>query len=114
MGVMLRNIPTEYTRASLLEIIDQQGFKGLYDFVYLPLVFQTGLNLTYAFVNLSTVEDAGKFLAHFAGFNDWGMPSDMVCETVWCDALQGVNAFIGRYRDSPIMHESVEDRFQPV
>jgi hypothetical protein len=113
-SLMMRNIPTEYTRANFLELIDRQGFEGLYDFVYVPFKFKTELNQGYAFINLTTAENAESFRAHFAGFTAWGMPSHMVCETIWSDTLQGIDAHVGRYRDSPIMHESVEDRFRPL
>jgi len=111
---MLRNIPTEYTRADFLELIDQQGFKGLYDFVYVPFKSQKELNQGYAFMNLTTEENAERFRTHFAGFSAWGIPSHMVCEPIWSDKVQGVDAHVERLRDSRIMHESVEDRFQPV
>merc|ERR1712232_392540 len=61
---VIRNIPPEFTRARLLELIDNQGFDGLYDFVYLPIDFQTELNHCYAFINLITAEDAERFRAH--------------------------------------------------
>ncbi|CAE7621292.1 ML3, partial [Symbiodinium sp. CCMP2456] len=50
--VMLRNLPNNYTRDMLLELIDSMGFRGQYDFLYLPIDFQTHACLGYAFVNL--------------------------------------------------------------
>lgn len=35
--VMLRNVPNDYTRQMLLDMLDDEGFKALYDFVYLPI-----------------------------------------------------------------------------
>lgn len=107
-------IPGEYTRASLLELIDKQGFYGLYDLVYVPIDFQTEINHGYAFINFTSIENAEAFRGHFAGFCDWMVPSDRICEIAWSDALQGIDAHIQRYRDSPMMHESVEDRFRPI
>merc|ERR1711972_258335 len=72
------------------------------------------LSPIHAFINLTTAENAERVRAHFAGFSAWGIPSHMVCETIWSDTLQGIDAHGGRYKDSPIMHESVEDRFRPL
>jgi hypothetical protein len=111
---MLRNIPSAYSRADLVELLDQQGFHGSYDLVYLPADFQTELNHGYAFVNLTTTGHFERFQEHFAGFSDWKVLSDKVCEVFWSDAAQGTEENIQRYRDSPMMHESVEDRFKPA
>merc|ERR1712217_146628 len=111
---IMRNIPGEYTRADLLELIDQQGFNGLYDLVYMPIDFQTEANHGFAVINLITAEDAEKFRVHFTGFSDWMKPSDRTCEVVWSDVTQGLDAHIKKYRNSPMMHESVEDRFRPI
>merc|ERR1719321_875490 len=50
--VMLRNIPNNYTRAKLLELLDKEGFLACYDFIYLPMDFKRNANLGYAFLNL--------------------------------------------------------------
>merc|ERR1712187_1066011 len=59
-------------------------------------------------------EQAEKFKAQFSGFSDWQVPSDKVCEVLWSDNLHGCEAHIERYRNSPVMHESVADRFKPA
>merc|ERR1712048_208713 len=112
--VMMRNIPGVYTRANLLELLDQQGFRGSYDLLYLPVDIQTELNHGYAFINFKTTENVERFWAHFTGFSEWMVTSDKVGEVSWSDAQQGLDENIQRYRDSPMMHESVEDRFKPA
>jgi hypothetical protein len=112
--VIMRNIPFEYTRDDILELIDRQGFNGLYDLLCLPVDFQTELNHGYVFINFVTLEDAAGFKKHFEGFSDWNRPSDNVCEVNWFDSAHNIDSHIQRYRNSPLMHESVEDRFKPV
>merc|ERR1711972_876525 len=87
--VMMRNIPGEYTRADLLGLIDQQGFNGLYDLVYLPVDFRTELNQGYAFINLTTAENTEMFRSHFTGFSEWLVPCERICEVSYSDQAQG-------------------------
>merc|ERR1712187_965551 len=111
---MMRNIPKTYTRAKLLELLDQHGFNGAYDLVYMPVDFQTELNQGYAFINFTASGDFEKFQEHFTGFSEWSVPSDGVCEISWSEAAQGIDENIQRYRDCSVMHESVAGRCKPV
>lgn len=111
---MMQNIPSEYTRDLLLEIVDAAGFQKAYDVVTLPMDFLTGELLGYAFLNFKTHEEAAVFKDHFRDFMGWQVPCDKACETSWSDTLQGYNAFVERYRNSPVMHESVDDKFKPA
>merc|ERR1719382_2274258 len=111
---MMRNIPNNYTRARLLEMIDGQGFAGRYDFVYFPIDFRTHAALGYSFLNLCTPEDAEAFRSCFDGFARWSLPSSKVCRVSWSEPHQGPQAHIDRYRNSPLMHESVPDEYRPA
>jgi len=111
--VMLRNLPNNMTGEQLIELIDQKGFKDCYNLVYLPMDFKTKVGLGYAFVDLITNQDAHAFSKLFHGFSDWLMSSEKVCEVTW-SSLQGIDAHVERYRNSPVMHESVPDDFRPV
>lgn len=112
--VMLRNLPTGISRASLLELLEDEGCAGSFDFVYLPMDFSSGNCLGYAFVNFVDTSDAIRCWRIFQEFSDWGMPSDKVCEVTWGDPLQGLAAHIERYRSSPVMHPRVADEWKPV
>jgi len=111
---MLRNLPNNYSRAMLLELIDSQGFVGRYDFVYLPMDFKSHASLGYAFVNLLTPELAQQFWAKLDGFDHWAVPSQKVCSMSWSHPHQGLQAHTDRYRNSPVMHEDVPDEYKPV
>mmetsp|Transcript_111527 Transcript_111527/g.279290 ORF Transcript_111527/g.279290 Transcript_111527/m.279290 type:complete len:407 (+) Transcript_111527:64-1284(+) len=112
--VMLRNLPNNYTRAMLLDLIDSEGFAGKYDFLYLPIDFRTHAALGYAFINLVTPEDAVEFYNHLSGFSRWSLPSSKVCSAGWSHPHQGLEDHIARYRNSPLMHEAVPDSYRPI
>mmetsp|Transcript_5149 Transcript_5149/g.14739 ORF Transcript_5149/g.14739 Transcript_5149/m.14739 type:complete len:362 (+) Transcript_5149:149-1234(+) len=112
--VMLRNLPNNYTRAALLELIDREGFTGRYDFVYLPIDFKTHAALGYAFLNMVTPEDAERLRKRLDGFSRWSLPSSKVCNVGWSHPHQGLESHIARYRNSPLMHEAVPDAYRPA
>jgi len=112
--LMLRNIPNDYTRAMLLELMDCKGLAGKYDFVYLPIDFDRMAGLGYAFVNFASNADAELARLHLHGFRQWSVQSPKVCEVRWGEPLQGLEAHIERYRSSPVMHRDVPDQFKPV
>lgn len=111
---MLRNLPPEYTSKSLLDLLDQEGFSGKYDFVYLPSDFRFGTSFGYGFINFVSNDAAEEFREHFNGFCKWSKPSDKVAEVCWSEPLQGLEAHIQRYRNSPMMHDTVSDVFKPM
>lgn len=113
-SVMMRNLPNNYTRQMLEDLINEHGFTGRFDLLYLPVDFKTESGLGYAFVNLVSYEAAADFRQHFQGFSEWAMLSEKVCEVTWSDVLQGLHAHVERYRNSPVMHESVPDQFKPA
>jgi len=98
----------------LINLINTEGFTGCYDFVYVPMDFKHSKGLGFSFVNFLKTEDAERFQTHFAGFSNWGQASDKVCEVVWTTPLQGKDAFVERYRNSPVMHDSMPEEFKPV
>jgi len=112
--VMLRNLPNNYTREMFLVMLDDNGLKGQYDFAYLPCDFQRRANLGYAFVNLVDSKAVESLWRIFHGFSAWALPSSKVCQVSWSGPHQGFKAHLERYRNSPVMHESVPDEYKPV
>merc|ERR1719361_2245047 len=74
-SLYLQGLPDSLTRDRLLEVMDFEGFSGQYDFVYMPAGLTTGIAFGYAFLNMVTSAAARDFLAHFQGFDRWGMPN---------------------------------------
>jgi hypothetical protein len=112
--IILRNCPLECTRDMLLQMLDDEGFRGGYDFVHLPIDFQTKVGLGYAIVNMVSSSVALCVQQHFQGFHKWAFQSDNHIEVDWNRPHQGLQAHIERYRNSPLMHESVPETYRPV
>merc|ERR1719162_1998700 len=112
--VMLRNLPNGYARDMLLDLLNTSGFDGRYDFVYLPMDFRNGVNLGYAFVNLLTHNDALRAMNIFQHFSTWFYESNKVCEVSWAHPHQGLEEHVERYRNSPVMHQSMPDEYKPM
>lgn len=109
--VMLRNIPKSFTQYQVLELVDQNGFQGRYDFVYMPMDFRNAVNLGYGFVNLQTHQDA---LALMECFNAFRWKDDEPCEVSWAHPIQGFAQHVERYRNSPVMHPDTPEDFKPM
>jgi len=112
--LMLRNIPNNYSRDMLIDLLDREGFTSCYDFVYLPVDFHRLAGLGYAFVNFAKIEYAEQAKQHFQGFDRWAVTSHKVCDVKWGEPLQGLAAHLDRYRNSPVMHEDVPEQYKPV
>lgn len=113
--VMLRNLPNDYTRTMLLDLMDEQGFASCFDFIYLPMDFKRKAGLGYAFVNMVTPAEAERVFSSLHGFSAWKLfSSSKVLEVAWGDPLQGLEPHVNRYRNSPVMHEDVPDEFRPM
>lgn len=112
--VMLCNVPNDYTRSMLLDLLDRHGFARRYDFAYLPVDFTRSAGLGYAFVNMTSAADAQAVRRSLEGFRKWSVPSSKICSVRWSDPCQGLEANLDRYKNSPVMHASVPDEFKPL
>lgn len=108
--VMLRNIPNRYNRAMLVERLDQ-GYQGHYDFVYLPIDFNSRCNVGYAFINFRTPAMASKFMSEFHGAKTKlvlpGFSSSKVCEVSYA-RVQGRHANLENLRDEKFIEKLAE------
>lgn len=112
--VMLRNMPNNYSRTMLVDLLESEGFAGQYDFLYLPMDFQSRACLGYAFINFTTPQGAADFWRVFDGYSNWAIPSRKVSGVSWSGPHQGLEAHIDRYRSSPVMSEAVPDEYKPI
>lgn len=112
--VMLRNVPYNCPRDSVVKMMDEAGFCGLYNFIYLPIDFRSKSGFGYAFINMVSNDAAEKFFVQFNRFSDWPMRSQKVAEVTWSEPSQGLHVHVERYRNSPVMHDAVPDEFKPA
>lgn len=111
--VMLRNIPADHSRNMVMDMLRSSGFADRVSFMYLPMNLRSSGNFGYAFVDFDSTEVAKQCKENLNGFIGWSEPSEKVLEVAWSDA-QGLDSHIQRYRDSPIMHESLDDEYKPA
>jgi len=109
--LMLRNIPVTYDRDQLLTDLESRGFRLCMDFFYLPIDFQTGNNVGYAFVNLNSETEVDRFRKTYHGIQLSADRSNKICAV--CDAQkQGLHQNVEHYRNSPVM--GMEEKYQPM
>mmetsp|Transcript_70157 Transcript_70157/g.131168 ORF Transcript_70157/g.131168 Transcript_70157/m.131168 type:complete len:443 (+) Transcript_70157:68-1396(+) len=112
--IMLKGIPCNLTPQKVQTLLNERGYVGRYDFLYVPYDCERKAGPGYAFVNFVTHDDARKARLSvkeggLQGFNYWqvvGSTSKKVCEVPWAEnGNQGLDRNIERYRNSPLMHE---------
>jgi hypothetical protein len=108
--VVLRNLPSQLSRSEFVTILKDAGFSEQYDFLYLPTNFRNMTAFGYAIVNFTDPADAQAALEHFQGTNVDGQ--DVIAE--WSKSQQGYDDLVCRYRNSPVMHNSVPDKHKPI
>ena len=105
---MLRNIPARVTPLQLQELLDARGFHGLYDFLYLPVDFDTHYSLGYAFINFSAIENLQRFTLLFHGSAIPLIPARKFCE-VCMAKVQGLEANLRLFAISTTVGELPHD-----
>lgn len=115
--VMLRNIPNRYTRDMLIDRLNE-GYEGQYDFVYLPIDFNSKCNVGYAFINFKLAPVAAKFIAEFHGAKTAqclpGFSSAKICEVSYA-RVQGRDANMENLRDEKFIDKLNErPEWQPL
>merc|ERR1711951_74226 len=112
--IMMRNIPNKYTKSTLLGLI-QNELPGIMecDFFYLPIDFRSKSNMGYCFINFEQPKQARTFMKYFKDFSGWQFNSNKKAEVIWSQPFQGLAGHIDRYRNSPVMHDSVDEEYKP-
>lgn len=114
--LILKNLPTKCSRSVLMYVLDMEGFAGEYDFIYVPTNLRRAECCGYAFVNATSREVGERLLEKMQGFDRWdafgvaGRP----LEACWSESMQGLEAHVERYRNSPVMRPEVPDECKPL
>jgi len=108
--VLLRKLPEECVRNSLVELLNSQGLHKCYDFVYLPTNLKTLRCFGYAIVNFISSETAKKVVRQLDGL----LLQGQTISVEWSDAIQGLPALVEKYRNSAIMHSGVPEAHRPL
>jgi len=110
--LMFRNIPNKYSQAGLLKEMDAHGFKGKYDFFYMPMDVQNRTNVGYAFINFVTEEDAQLFLTAFANYRFKSFPSSKI-GTVSPGHVQGLMSNVLHFANRAVT-QSRNAQYRPL
>merc|ERR1712217_739093 len=107
------NIPADFSRSAVLDVLRSEGFADQIAFLYVPMNLRSKGNFGYAFVDFDSEKIAERCKEKLDGFTGWGEPSEKALEVAWSET-QGLHNHVQRYRDSPLMHNSVEDEVKPA
>lgn len=112
--VVMRNLPSYLTRGALKAALDEEGFARRYDYLYLPIHFETASAFGHAFVNLVHPGDTSAFFETFTGYGPWAGSGQRGSSVSWSTTHQGLRALVEHYRNSTVMRAGVPDHFRPV
>mmetsp|Transcript_97047 Transcript_97047/g.152991 ORF Transcript_97047/g.152991 Transcript_97047/m.152991 type:complete len:656 (-) Transcript_97047:218-2185(-) len=115
--VMLRNIPNRYSREMLVQRLNS-GYAKQYDFVYLPIDFNSKCNVGYAFINFLAPAIAQQFMNEFHGQNCRqvlpGFSSQKIVEVTFA-RVQGKEQNLENLKDEKFMTKlSEQAEWQPL
>jgi len=99
--VMMRNLPNKYTQRMLLTEVNQLGFLGTFDFLYLPIDPETTANRGYAFLNFIDPSFAWMFKLAYEGRKMSRFNSSKVV-LVMPATLQGFDANYAHYSSARV------------
>lgn len=112
--MMLRNLPNEYNRSMLMAALDERGFHGAYDFIYLPIDKCTRWNVGYAFVNFIDADSAERCKRELTGHRFPSEDPRPEKITQVCRAhVQGLEKNVEYYKRSAVM-SSRDETHRPL
>jgi hypothetical protein len=113
-SVTLRNIPTAFSRATLVQLLDEHGLKGEYNMVYLPTDRFRKKAKGFAFVNFENHEGARRCMSIFEGFQNWGTSSKKVCTVEWGERQGDLQSQVLSYGNGAILRTDVPEELKPA
>lgn len=111
--LMIRNLPTDLSQPAFVQQFLEAGYRGLLDFVYMPMNLRAQGNFGYAFINFVSPSVAEHVVMQMPPLQHDEPSSSERWSSLW-STCQGLNANIERYRNSPLMHEFVPKECKPA
>lgn len=101
--LMIRNIPNRYSRKMVMDELDLLGFRGHYDFIYVPMDKFTHWNVGYAFVNFVEPKYASRCMVVLTNyqFRRFKRASGKVAQVAPAH-IQGLDNNLKYYRDTAV------------
>lgn len=113
-ALVVKNIPHWVHRDMLLEYLRTVGVLDLIDFAYLPVKLPSFSIIGYAVLGCTSCVAAGRCWERLNGAQPWCDRQNRVLYVERMTSCSCSLELVSRYRDSPIMHDLVPDRFKPV
>jgi len=113
-SLTLRNIPTAFTRKSLVQLLDKHGLQGEYNMIYLPMDRFRKKARGFAFVNFERHGGAQRCMSIFEGFQNWGTLSTKVCTVEWGERKGDLQSQVLAYGNGAILRTDVPEEFKPA
>lgn len=112
--LMIRNMPNRYTQRELMAELEDLGFAGAFDFLYVPVDKGTMSNVGYAFVNFTEHTGAEKCIAAFQNyrFKRHRKISGKIA-AVSVAHIQGLEANLAHYENAAVNTAKLKQR-RPV
>jgi hypothetical protein len=111
--LIIRNIVGNCNRRMLVKFMNRHGFQGKYNLLYLPQRFPDQGCFHYAFVNFVSEDAASEFQAQLNGCDEEDLFGEQYADISW-SRCQGLQANIEKFRNSSVMHPSVEEACRPL
>jgi len=107
--LMVCNLSTDMTQADLVAKLIEEGCRGKFDFVYLPMNLRTCGNFGYGFINCTAPTAALQVVGRLQNL----LQAEKLWQVSW-SSCQGLTANIERNRNSPLMHPIVPAHCRPA
>lgn len=108
--LVLKNLPRHFDKEALKSLLEKLGFRGFFDFLYVPLQWNQESCVGYGLVNLTSPEVAGQLWEHFE--RGGGAAEDL--EVCWDTRHQGLEQLIKYYRNNSVMHPLLPEHCKPM
>lgn len=95
--LMIRNLPKTLTQQTLLQELDQSGFNGMYDFVYLPCSFMARKTSGYAFINMTSPQAASILIRLWHRSRRFGLKGNEPALNISPALVQGLQANLAKW-----------------